>query len=140
MGEILCVSDNYICDNSVCDNSKVEILSPLVLYLGLTCVPRDQGLLLLLLPVDRLQPLLEQVLLGRLLHLDKRTSLFHCLAKNNLSRAHLSQHFHNLKYLTLCKRGRQLSEEIIRDSLLVPGNQLLINVQNVQIILLETNC
>ena len=70
MGEILCVSDNYICDNSVCDNSKVEILSPLVLYLSFTCVPRDQGLLLLLLPVDRLQPLLEQVLLGRLLHLD----------------------------------------------------------------------
>ena len=108
MGEILCVSDNYICDNSVCDNSvcdnsKVEILSPLVHYLSLTCVPRDQSLLLLLLPVDRLQPLLEQVLLGRLLHLDKWTSLFHCLAKNNLSRAHLSQHFHNLEYLTLCK-------------------------------------
>ena len=75
MGEILCVSDNYICDNSVCDNSvcdnsKVEILSPLVPYLSLTRVPRDQGLLFLLLPVDRLQPLLEQVLLCRLLHLD----------------------------------------------------------------------
>ena len=28
---------------------------------------------------------------------------FHPLAKNNLSRTHLSQHFHNLKYLTLCK-------------------------------------
>ena len=75
MGEILCVSDNYICDKSVCDksvcdNSKVEILSPLVHYLSLTRVPRDQGLLFLLLPVDRLQPLLEQVLLCRLLHLD----------------------------------------------------------------------
>ena len=83
MGEILCVSDNYICDNSVCDNSvcdnsKVEILPPLVPYLSLTCVPRDQGLLFLLLPVDRLQPLLEQVLLVRLLHLnivDKPVSL-----------------------------------------------------------------
>ena len=81
MGEILCVCDNY-----VCDNSKVEILSPLVHYLSLTCVPRDQGLLLLLLPVDRLQPLLEQVLLCRLLHLDKWTSMFfHRLAKNNFS-------------------------------------------------------
>ena len=100
MGKILCVCDKYVCDHSVCDNyvcdhsvcdnpvcdnSKLEILSPLVHYLSLTCIPRDQGLLLLLLPVDRLQPLLEQVLLCRLLHLDKWTSLFHRLAKNNFS-------------------------------------------------------
>ena len=101
MGEILCVCDKY-----VCDNSKVEILSPLVHYLSLTYVPRDQGLLLLLLPVDRLQPLLEQVLLCRLLHLDKRTSgqaFFIALQKIISAEPHLSQHFHNLKYLTLCK-------------------------------------
>ena len=36
---------------------------------------------------------------------------------------YLSQHVDNLKYLTLGKRGSQLSQEIIGDSLLVSGGE-----------------